>query len=461
MRHSVTLSITLILGGILFSQDVQLRAQDTGTGFIGDGKTDNTTAVQRAVDAKRGEILFSKGIYRITKPIVIELDKVTNTSIHGGGVARIVMDGPGPAFRFIGTHEGTASPTTVNSNVWNRQHTPMVDGIDIVGNHPDACGIEASGTMQLTLTRVVVRECLHGIHLVNRNRNVTLSECHIYDNQGIGVFMDHLNLHQINIANCHISYNDGGGVVARDSEIRNLQIGSCDIEANMGGPGSQPTANILLDSSRSSIGEVAIVGCTIQHSHDSPESANIRFNGQSTKREFTDELRHGNITIANNVLSDVQLNVVIQNARGVAITGNTIWKGYERNLVVDGCQNVVLTGNVFDRNPRYHYGDGADARLGLLFIDSDDCTISANHISGIVDGEAAMVVRRCNRFNVTGCTIVDYGRCGLLLDDVSNSRVSDCLIRDDREGADGISIWIEEDNNVTVSDCMLSHAANQ
>lgn len=120
------------------------------------------------------------------------------------------------------------------------------------------------------LSRVGVRGCWHGIHLVGRNRNVILSECQIYDNDGVGVYMENLNLHQINIANCHISYNDAGGVVARNSEIRNLQIGTCDIEGNMGGPGSQPTANVFLDSTGSSIGEVAIVGCTIQHSHDAP-----------------------------------------------------------------------------------------------------------------------------------------------------------------------------------------------
>ena len=93
----------------------------------------------------------------------------------------------------------------------------MVDGVEIVGNHPEASGIEASGTMQLTLTRVVFRDALHGVHLITRNRNVTISECHIYNNRGIGVFMDDLNLHQINIANCHVSYNDGGGIVATNS----------------------------------------------------------------------------------------------------------------------------------------------------------------------------------------------------------------------------------------------------
>jgi hypothetical protein len=427
---------------------------------VGDGVADDTAALQDAVDGSVGDIRLSKATYRITRPIVVDLDKVAKTSISGNGVARIVMDGPGPAFRFIGTHDGTAAPQSFQQNVWDRQSSPMVDGIEIVGKHPKACGIEATGTMQLTLTRVVVREALHGVHLIKRNRNVTLSECHIYDNSGIGVFMDHLNLHQINIANCHISYNDGGGIVATNSEIRNLQVGTCDIEGNMGGGDSAATANILLDSTNRSIGEVAIVGCTIQHTHDAPNSTNIRFNGHSDVREFTDERRHGNITIADNVLSDVQVNIALVNARAVTITGNTMWKGYASNLVVDGCQNVVVTGNVFDRNPRYHYGDGDQARLGIVFTDSADCTIANNHLSGLVHGEAAIVLRRCDRFNMTGCTILDYGRCGLLLDDVTHSRVSDCLIRDDRPEAEGQSIRMIGEADVSVSDCVLSHIAD-
>ena len=50
-------------------------------------------------------------------------------------------------------------------------------------------------------------------------------------------------------------------------------------------------------------------------------------------------------------------------------------------------------------------------------------------------------VQQCRRFNITNCTILDCDSVGLLLDDVSDSRVSDCLIRDDRaSGAESLSI---------------------
>lgn len=423
------------LGALAPSPDAVRRVGEPTVkqfGAVGDGETDDTEAIQAAVDVHLAELRFPKGVYRITKTITIDLDRVGPASISADGTATIVMAGPGPAFRFVGTHEGTADPTTVQPSVWQRERTPMVDGIEIVGEHPHACGIEASGTMQLTITRTTVREALHAVHLVKRNRNVIVSNCHLYHNRGIGIFLDRLNLHQINVIGSHVSYNEGGGIVARESEIRNLQIGTCDIEGNMGGADSKPTANILLDSTGESVAEVAIVGCTIQHSHEAPDSANIRIDCKSKPRPFTDELRHGFITIADNVLSDVQVNVELRNARGVTVTGNTFWKGFRHNLFVEGCQNVVLANNVFDRNPRYHYQDGAAARLGIVFRDSADCTITGNHVHDVGEVPAAISLARCRRMNVTGCTILNFGQCGLLFDDVSDSRVSDCLIHDAR-----------------------------
>ena len=84
---------------------------------------------------------------------------------------------------------------------------PLVDGIEILGRHMEASGIEAQGTLQLTITRVTVRSAFHGIHLIKCNRNVVISECHLHDNRGVGLFLGGVNLHQINVTNCHISYN--------------------------------------------------------------------------------------------------------------------------------------------------------------------------------------------------------------------------------------------------------------
>ena len=252
-------------------------------GAIGDGKTDDTKAFQRAVESGRGDVHVPRGTYRLTKTIVVDLDRIGPVSIIGSGTARLIMAGAGPALKLIGTHKGTADPGTVEENVWKNQRMPSVSGLEIVGAAQQASGVEVRGTMEATFSRLQIRKVLHGIHLTERNRNVIISDCHIYENRGIGIYLDHVNLHQINVGNSHVSYNAGGGIVQRGGDVRNLQVGNCDIEGNMGEKG-MPTANVLIDATKGSIGEIAITGCTIQHTHNASDSANIRIIGESLPR---------------------------------------------------------------------------------------------------------------------------------------------------------------------------------
>lgn len=412
-------------------------------GAQGDGRADDTDAIQRAVDAGIGTIYLPKGVYRITRPIVIDLDKVGYTSITGHGVARFVMAGPGPTLRIVGTHFGSAAPAGFAPEVWGRQRMPLVDGLGIVGDHEEAVGIEAVGTMQLTITRVHIRDVLHGIHLVKNNRNVIISDCHIYDNRGVGIYYDDVNLHQSNITGCHISYNDGGGIVSRAGAVRNVHITGCDLESNMS-PRTEPTANVLIDcrDSRSGTAEVAITGCTIQHTRTGPNSANIRIIGRSEPSGGLERVRWGHVTITGNVLSDVAVNIHLIDCRGATLTGNTFWMGIDHDLLVEQSSNIVVGPNAFDRNPRYRFPNAAGMKGGVVFRNCEDCTLSALHINGVQQGPAGLSVADCRRMNITGCSILDCNNVGLFLENVTHSRVSDCLIRDDREDAESVSLKV-------------------
>lgn len=406
----------------------ELTVHDFGT--LGDGAADDTAAIQKAIDAKAGSIRFPAGTYRITRPLVVDLDKVGFTSLVADGTARLVMAGPGPAIRFVGTHGGTAAPDSVKPEVWERQRMPSVEGLAIVGDHAEADGIEAAGTMQLTLRGLHVRGCRHGVHLVQRNRNVLIDACHIYENRGCGIYLDDVNLHQTNLSACHISYCGGGGVVVRGGEVRNVHVAGCDIEANMAKDGT-PTANILLDCTGGSIAEVAITGCTIQHTKDAPESANIRILGRGfmTRRGEQLSFNCGHVTIGDNVLSDVQTNIHLVGARGVTIVGNTLWQGYAHNLLVEDSLQVVVGANVLERNPLYGYTD--EAKNGVIFRGCQDCTISGLHLHHAIQGEAGLVLDKCERMHVTGCTILDCENLALLVRDTSNSRIADNFLRNE------------------------------
>jgi hypothetical protein len=414
-----------------------LAAADVRTaGAIGDGNTDDTAAIQKAVDAG-GAVHFPTGTYRLTRTIMVDLEKTGFVVIHGEGAARVLMAGKGPAFQFIGTHAGSAAPSTFKPNVWERQRTPRVTGLEIVGMNPEADGLAANGTMQFTVTDVVIRETRHAIRLHGRNRNVMISDCHIYHNSGIGIFLDAVDQHQTNITGSHISYNAGGGIVVRGGNVRNVHIGNCDIEANMA-PNVPPAGNVLLDSTGGSVGEVAITGCTIQHAGGSPGGANIRILGAGQDPAGAAnpirKTNEGHVTISGNVLSDVEINIHLKNARGVTLTGNTFWMGALHDLLVEDSSNVVMGPNNFDRNPRYESARDA-ARGGLIFRRSRDCTVVGLHVNGVRHAAAAVLVEDCTRFNFSGATILDCDGIGLKLTNTSLSRISGCIIRDDRTAA--------------------------
>ncbi len=121
-------------------------------------------------------------------------------NVHvGDGTASIVMEGTGLAFHFVGTHGGTADPPSAKPSIWDNQRTSMVGGLGIVGANSEADGIDATGTMQLTITRAIVGEARHAIHLTTKNRNVIISDCLHHNNRCIGVFFEEVDLHQSNI----------------------------------------------------------------------------------------------------------------------------------------------------------------------------------------------------------------------------------------------------------------------
>ncbi len=410
------------------------------SGTRGDGVADDGPAIQAAINAAGGNVHLPRGVYRITAPLVVDLERVGPTSISGHGTARIVMAGAGPAIRLVGTHRDSAAPRAVADTVWLRQRMPCIDGLEIVGDHPEASGIQADGTMQMTLSRLLIRRCAHGVHFVGSNRNVVIADSHIYDNRGVGIHLDAVNLHQMNVVGCHVSFNRGGGIVCRGGEVRNLQVSGCAIETNHD-PAGSPTANVLVDSTDGANAEVAITGCTIQHTRSAPGSANIRIVGPSQPVADTPERRDGHVTISGNVLSDTQVNVHLVHVRGATLTGNTMWSGVEANFLAEHSTAVIIGPNNLDRNPRYSREE-AEATDAVILRDCTDCTLSGLQLRGGHRAEAGIMLERCNRINVTGATILDCDTAAILLRDSTRVQVSGCLVRDDRPDAASLSVRV-------------------
>lgn len=129
-----------------------------GFGAKGDGIADDTVALQHTLDSGDGVLRFNKGTYRITRPLVVDLTKHGFGAVRGeSGTSRIVMAGAGPAIRVIGDHQGTAWPSSVQAHTWDKERFPTINGIEIVGEHPEAVGIELRKTMKCVISQVLVR----------------------------------------------------------------------------------------------------------------------------------------------------------------------------------------------------------------------------------------------------------------------------------------------------------------
>jgi hypothetical protein len=64
-------------------------------------------------------------------------------------------------------------------------------------------------------------------------------------------------------------------------------------------------------------------------------------------------------------------------------------------------------------------------------------------------------LEQCHRCQIQGISIVDCDGVGLLLRGVTRSRISDCLIRDDRPNATSIAVQAHDGKEIMIVDNYL------
>lgn len=397
-------------------------------GAVGDGKADDTAAIRHAVEQGDGLIELPPGTYRVSAPITIALGVRGFAGIVGsGGTARIVMAGAGPALRLIGTHGGTAAPASVAEPIWRSERFPNVRGLEIVGEHPQADGIELVRTMQATIEGVLIRKVRHGVRLFERNRNFVLAGCHIYDNSGIGVFFDRCNLHQANLSGNHISYNRQAGIGSVGGDVHNIQIVGNDIEYNYA-EGFSDAADVWFEAADGIASEITLCGNTIQ-AVPSPGGTNVRIVGSAgaTAARL--------IAITGNVLGSQETNVELRRCNRVSVIGNTIYDGKEINIVAQDAHHVTVAGNTFGWK-------GPVERDLAGGVQLEDCTMC--QLDGLVledcrrgrkEAGAAISLIRTADTSICGCQVYDPAHRGIWLSHCERCRVSGNTIIDRRKPA--------------------------
>lgn len=374
-----------------------------------------TVFLQRMIDTGAGLVEFPAGTHVIDAPLVVDLTKTGYRGLRGAnGATRIVMTAPGPAIRIIGNHQGTANPASVTEHTWEAERFPVVSGLEILGRHPEADGIELRRTIQCTIQNVLIRNCRYGVHLVERNRNFLLADSHIYDCHDSGVFLDNCNLHQVNIIGNHISYNKRAGIRQYNGDVHNVQITGNDIEYNhnvlVTKDGAEQrddalmTGEIVLESPDSLISEYTIVSNTIQAIPQS-RGANIMILGSEKNSPHAART----IAISGNIIGSRDKNIVLEHAVRVTITGNTIYGGQVLNVQAKHTQNLVLSANNIGSRPSMHkIVDGYDD--GILLENCANAILDGNILSNLRYGSAghggAVTLINARNIRVSDCQII-------------------------------------------------------
>ena len=383
-------------------------------GASGDGVTDDTAALEHALQDGDGVLRLHKGTFRLSRSLVIDLSRTGYAAVIGdGGSSRIVMAGPGPAIKIVGTHLGTSVPKSVTDAIWQKERFPTVSGLEILGEHPEAVGIELVRTFQPTVSQVLVRRCKYGIHLTERNRNVLITDCHLYDNEIYGLFFDRCDLHQTNVSGCHISFNKRAGIKSLAGDVHNLQITGNDIEYN-NRPGvdtpDEGGAEIDFDASEGTISEVTLSSNTIQATNQ-PGGANLRIRGSQPGTTQGACL----IAITGNIIGSNTRGIDMAQAYRVTITGNTIYDAAEYSILARACRGIAIGSNTIC----WKSDDSLPPRDGLLFEDCEQIAITGltaqRLCSGSEDAGAGIMFHSCRDVQVTGCQIVDPLYAGLEL----------------------------------------------
>ncbi len=374
-----------------------------------------TVSLQDMIDTTAGLVELPAGTHVIDATLVVDLTKTGYRGLRGAnGATRIVMTAPGPAISIVGNHKGTANPASVTEHTWEAERFPVVSGLEILGRHPEADGIELYRTLKCTIQNVLIRNCRYGVHLTERNRNFLLADSHIYDGRDSGVFLDNCNLHQVNIIGNHISYNRRAGIRQYNGDVHNVQITGNDIEYNhnvqVTKDGAEQrddelmTGEIVLESPNGLISEYTIVSNTIQSISQS-RGANILIVGSEKHTPHAART----IAISGNIIGSRDKNIVLEHAVRVTITGNTIYGGKVLNVQAKHTQNLVLSANNIGSRPSMHkVVDGYDD--GILFENCTNAILDGNILSNLRYGGAAqggaITLINARNIRVSDCQII-------------------------------------------------------
>lgn len=237
---------------------------------VGDGVTDDTVAVQSAVN-NYPSIRFPSGLkIRLTAPVNIDISRCHT---FDGGNSTFIIDGDFTAFNIVGsvTASMVATPDTLTDQIIKDEAAFRFVNCRVTSaSQKDGVGVSLSGCFKTIIEGCYLYYLHTGIVLKNQLRDLIIYGNQIYASWMYGIHIQSTaNIHQFNINNNVLTYNRYGIFIDNPIQIANLQVTGNDIEISTYPGISDKTGFRCIyvvsgDTQSGQLSEIEICGNTIQ-----------------------------------------------------------------------------------------------------------------------------------------------------------------------------------------------------
>ncbi|SER71686.1 glycosyl hydrolase family 28-related protein [Psychrobacillus sp. OK032] len=445
-------------------------------GAVGDGKTDDTEAFKQAAQ-QEGIIRLEPGkIYLISSTIKIDLTNIKGIQANN---AKILLSGDFAAFHLKGNKtNGGAEPL---SNVGLEQElSPVIEQLHVYSNNHEGTALILDGTFGVNISKSHFYKLKKGIEVINRNRNVIITENHLWDIAEYGIHYNNVNLHQSIITNNHISYAKIA-MFFENGDVHNIQINSNDIEVGYSiNNNTQSAIQVVCDKPDTQFSQAQIVGNSIED-HFLAKEGIIYFYSKvfDPSAISSDKAPYiGMIELLGNEFSGASKALVLDNIHDLTVNGNTFKLITEAFIsIYTGAEGINISGNTFSGRVGKNYGGkvlsveggkaGVDSALRFLnFNNNTAYNLSDNPISikgkeGVKDDFKVSELSISNNiFSSSSRTGDSVNLTGYMIDinvsNISGVSINSNIITGGRINENGLRLSAQSYSNMIVKDNIIS-----
>lgn len=341
-------------------------------GAVGDGITDDTQAIQAAVDSIDGGVLFFRpgAIFKVSDTISIDTSKVKG--IIGNNATIITASDIDILHISGGLETGSANPGDDDTKDEEGSMAFFIRGLKITSSPTLSVGtgLKLTGTFGVIIESCHIYKVNVGVCITERNRNIIISGNHIWNCRSYGIHYDHANCHQSIINNNHISYAKTL-LFFDNGDVHNIQIVGNDIEGGYSQDSNFDNAiKVLAYEPDSQISQIQITGNSIEE-HGAGNSLiymyRNRFESEQLEEGEAQPIIRVFEIVGNELSGSKKCNIELHSATVGVISNNTLrvpYDGYSIKAftLIEG---LTITGN--------HIGglSGGDRFSGALYIESE------------------------------------------------------------------------------------------